>query len=286
MNRSVGPAREASHIADWIEMEALSRGSALGGDAIREIASSLGLGEVDVALATAVIHGRSSVLGKFYPFRVGGGGIAARDDAPLSYWAALLCLSSISQVRSQRIAAASVLFEKVVGEAMESFFGPRTRAVRFGWPSDVGRPQAFPDAVRWLAGLMSAPVGSAYRPPSVKDGGVDVVAWRPFGDSRSGFPVALVQCTLERDFRHKAADIDLRVWSGWLALDSDPISVLAVPEVVPSSQDWDSLATRVVVLDRLRLVLMLCDRTQGLACADELQQWVDEGIRVQRLSLE
>ena len=154
------------------------------------------------------------------------------------------------------IAAAAEHLERITTVALAELYGPGTEAIRFGWPSDVGRPPEFPDAIRWLAKQMSVPVGGSYRPPHRKDGGVDVVAWRPFPDGRSGFPVLLVQCTLERDYAHKASDIDLRVWSGWLRLDTDPATALAIPEVVPAGEVWNSLAARTIVLDRMRLAAL------------------------------
>ena len=147
--------------------------------------------------------------------------------------------------------------ERITAVALRRLYGEGTRSLRFGWPSDVGRPREFPDAVRWLAQQMGVPPGSAYRPPHRKDGGVDVVSWRPFPDGRSGFPVLLCQCTLEKDYAHKAADIDLRVWSGWLALDTDPATALALSEVVAAGEEWNSLAARTVVLDRIRLAALV-----------------------------
>jgi hypothetical protein len=166
----------------------------------------------------------------------------------------MLLMGAESPVRAAiSTADAAAALERITAVALTGLFGAGTRSVRFGWPSDEGRPQTFDDAVRWLAGLMRVPAGSSYRPPHTKDGGVDVVAWRPFPDQRSGFPVMLVQCTIERDYAHKVGDVDLRVWSGWLALDVDPATALAIPDVVASGIEWQRLASRTVVLDRIRL---------------------------------
>lgn len=123
-----------------------------------------------------------------------------------------------------------------------------------------------------MAGRMNVRIGNSYRPPYNKDGGVDVVAWRPFPDGRSGFPVLLVQCTLERDYAHKAGDVDTRVWSGWLALDVDPSTALAIPEVVAAGEEWNALAARTVVLDRIRLAALIGVPTDG-SSADPAFEW-------------
>ena len=153
--------------------------------------------------------------------------------------------------------AGAALFEKITCLAAPALLGPGAKAIRFGWPSEVGRPHDFPSAIGWLAALMGIKPGRAYRPPRRQDGGVDVIAWRPFGDAKPGFPMVLVQCTLERDFIHKSRDVDLRTWAGWLAFDTDPTAVLAIPHSVPKDEDWREMAANVVVLDRIRLALLL-----------------------------
>ena len=100
---------------------------------------------------------------------------------------------------------------------------------------------------------MGINVGRAYRPPRRKDGGVDVVAWRSFKDRRRGFPIYLVQCTLQKDFVAKSRDIDLRLWAGWLELDRDPITILAIPKAVAPGESWNEVTANAIIFDRLRM---------------------------------
>lgn len=86
---------------------------------------------------------------------------------------------------------------------------------------------------------------------------MDVVGWRPFPDGRSGFPVLLVQCTLQREILSKAADVDVRYWSGWLILDAEPLTALAVPQTISPGVVWDEIAVRCLILDRIRLAGLL-----------------------------
>lgn len=254
MSSTYTPTRRANKIADWLEITAASRATPCPRHTLLELGDQHGFGEPDIALGVNTVRRRHAILGAAYPFRTAGGGIAASPGAADMPWTALLLMSAQSPVRAGLdIAQAAAHLERITAAALACLYGPGTRAIRFAWPSEDRRTPEFPDAVRWLAGEMNVPVGGAYRPPYRKDGGVDVVAWRPFPDGRSGFPVLLVQCTLEREYAHKVADIDLRVWSGWLCLDADPGTALAVPEVVPSGEEWNALAARTVVLDRTRL---------------------------------
>jgi hypothetical protein len=248
------PSRRASKIADWLEVVALTRGRPLAAAQLQDLGATHGYSPADVSVGVNAAARRRALLGDAYPFRTAGGGISATTDAPISPWSAMLLMSAESPVRpALDIAIAAEHLERITRVALSELYGPNTEAIRFGWPSESGRPAEFPDAIRWLAEKMNVSPGTSYRPPHRKDGGVDVVAWRPFPDGRSGFPVLLVQCTLERNYTHKATDIDLRVWSGWLRLDTDPATALAIPEVVPAGEEWNSLAARTVVLDRPRL---------------------------------
>lgn len=273
------PSRRANKVADWIEVTSLLQGVSLGSDRLHELGGRAGYKEADVALGLATVQRRGALLGEAYPF-VARAGVAARPDACQRAWTALLLMSPESPARKLLdLAMAAAHLERITAASLTALYGPGTLAVRFAWPSEEGRPPEFPDAVRWLANLMRVPVGAAYRPPYAKDGGVDVVAWRPFPDGRSGFPVLLAQCTLEKDYAHKAADVDVRVWSGWLALDIDPATALAVPEVVAAGEEWNGLAARTVVLDRLRLSALLGghegEHPRLMAVATWAQQQVD-----------
>jgi hypothetical protein len=157
-----------------------------------------------------------------------------------------------SEENSDRIES----FENLVVIAVQNLLGAGSKALRFGFPSE-DRPAEFPKAIEWLSNRMGIKPGQAYRPPRRKDGGVDVVAWRPFKDRRNGFPVYLVQVTCERNYSHKVLDIDLRLWSGWLNLDVDPVSVLAVPTSISHGEEWNEISSRVVVIERLRLCELL-----------------------------
>ena len=269
--------RSANQLADWLELVALRRGSALGSDALHVLGRTVGLADTDISVGLTAMSRRAAQVGVIYPFRVSNG-IAARSNAASSPWTSLLLLSQSSPARAKTpLGAAAVHLEQITAAALEGLFGPATQVARFGWPSDEGRPPEFPDAIRWLAARMGAEVGSAYRPPYRKDGGVDVVAWRPFLDRRSGFPVVLAQCTLEQDYEHKAADVDLRVWAGWLRLDVDPMTALAVPTVVPHGEAWNALAARTIVLDRPRLVGLL-DGQMSASRMLQVQDWTQQAV--------
>ena len=250
-------------IADWIETTIISDGTGSAGNISIEgrARDAISVEAAAVGLAFTTMKRRSQLLGAQYPFEVTPVGILCSPSARSNPYTALLLMTpeglarqSVNPTPTQSMAE---LFERIACRAMVGLLGPESVALRFGWPSDIGRPVNFPAAIKWLAEKMRISPGNAYRPPRRKDGGVDVVAWRPFPDGRSGFPVVLVQCTLGREILTKASDIDVRNWAGWLTLDADPATALAVPGTVPADESWNELAAKCLVLDRIRLIGLL-----------------------------
>ena len=248
-------------IADWIETALLVRGPRpIGLDALLEFFERWqGLEPQRVNVGIREMERRSRILGARYPFRTHGEiAVQAAGGAAGSTYAAFALLAPSNPVRTYLGAAPdesmALIFENATAAAVRNLWGNQGKALRFGWPSDVGRPPEFDQAVRWLAGKIGVEVGHGYRQPRRKDGGVDVVAWRPFADGRSGFPLVLVQCTLQENLLSKGADVDTRLWGSWLALDVDPTTALATPAALPPGTTWNELALRYMVLDRTRLV--------------------------------
>jgi hypothetical protein len=265
-------ALDSELIADWIELNALSQSdNASGFDRLRNFTSEeleIPLQRVDVALN--LIKRRSEILNTDYPLDVKAVGMVRRQDwAELPYTYLLRISSGAEHPFSLSLAINPdrvLNFEKLVVIAMKNLLGSSSQAIRFGFPSE-DRPVEFPKAIEWLSKRMGIKSGEAYRPPRRKDGGVDVVAWRPFKDRRNGFPVYLVQVTCERNYSHKIYDVDLRLWSGWLNLDADPISVLAVPTTISLGEEWNEISSRVVVLERIRICELLSENSLRLPTA-------------------
>ena len=249
-------------IADWLELNSLSQNdNAIGFDKLRSLASEeLDLPPQRIDVAFNVLKRRSEILQESYPFDIKSVGMVRHQNWNELPYTFLLRISSGIDHPFSLSSAENIdrieSFEHLVVYALQNLLGINSKALRFGFPSE-DRPVEFPKAIEWLSERMGIKAGQAYRPPRRKDGGVDVVAWRPFRDRRNGFPVYLVQVTCERNYSHQVFDIDLRLWSGWLNLDTDPVSVLAVPTTISIGEEWNEISTRVVVLERIRICELL-----------------------------
>lgn len=204
----------------------------------------------------------------------------ARPTALSSSYMAVALMTPGNPVREYLGAAPdesmAAIFENVVADAVRRIWGDAGRALRFGWPSDIGRPPEFDLAIRWLADRLGVEVGQGYRQPRRKDGGVDVVAWRPFPDGRSGFPVVLVQCTLQENLLAKGMDVDTRLWGSWLAMDVDPTTALATPVALAPGTMWNELALKYMILDRVRIAGLAAPVVTDEITLDWLSRTVDD----------
>jgi hypothetical protein len=126
---------------------------------------------------------------------------------------------------------------------------------------------------------MSIPIGKSQKRTASKDGGVDVIVWKPFKDNKIGFAAILAQCTVAIDWPPKSKDIGTDLWRGHLDFGKDPITALAIPFVVPSQFDkWDELSRNVhLVLDRLRL----CELLEGITLSNkaDFDRWVVDELK-------
>jgi hypothetical protein len=219
---------------------------------------SLGVSQPQLSFGVHLMRRRANLLGDLYPFRFEPGAVVRGITFGSSRYALALAASVTTLSFSADLSTIEPDFDQLVLDSIRTWLGVGAKGVVFAWPPVGGRPTSFPEAITWLVDQMDIPVGHAYRPPAQKDGGVDVVAWRPFADRRPGFPIVLAQCTLQQDLVPKAKDIDLELWKNLLNLEVSPLPVLATPQVLSaSSSTWSEIGRRCVPFDRLRLLSVL-----------------------------
>ena len=252
--------KAADEIVDLIECVVIAHSdNALGFQQIRAIVDRHStVSETEFNWALTKMQRRYKLLAGNYPFSFEGSSIRKQADWKNSTYLLLLGLCSSSPLADSRYGKfhinGEVAFELVSEAAIRNWLGTGSESVRFGWPSQVGRPPEFPQAIKWLSEKLGVQLGTAYLPPIRKDGGVDVVVWRHFPDKRSGFQILLVQCTLQEDLVSKSKDIDIRNWSSWLTLDSDPLTIVSSPRLVGEGSDkWNQVSRRSIIFDRIRI---------------------------------
>ena len=270
---------DETRLADWLEASMLVERTEYASRAKirRYIKSLFGEDELDIAVETVLreINRRKRLCQQAYPFSEESSGVrysVGKAGVPYLF---MLCISASETYRAEkRQKETDELFDELVLDALKACLGPTSEGERFGSPASGSRPKNFRDSIRWIAHRMNLQQGKGNPRTHTGDGGLDVIAWRPFRDRRSGYMVLLAQCTVERDWFHKARDLQQDAWRGWIDLGKDPHLVFAIPFVIAAQYDkWDELRRLVhTALDRLRLCELL--DSVPLRASQAIQKWV------------
>jgi hypothetical protein len=214
--------------------------------------------EVELAgnLVFKEVKRRRLIGGNRYPFMVAEKTVLRDLTADGEFYKFMLLIVVSPLLRSEkRHDEVDKLFDDLALEAIKGYLGEGSTAVRFAWPVSGGRPKKFDAAIMWLTAQMNLQPGVGATLPRSKDGGVDVVAWKPFSDRKAAYIVILAQCTIRTNWVPKAKDIIDMVWLAWLDTGRPVVIGLAIPFIIPPQFDrWDMLRRTVgVVFDRLRI---------------------------------
>lgn len=272
-------------LVEYVESALLVEGE--GHLSLAELVSRFPSGQrptsADTGLIRSEVMRRAFLLPEIYPFRADDAGVfrlANRTFGPYDFLL-LVSIENAPYRLQNRYNEANKIFDLLVREALKARLTPGGDAVRFGTPVQDGRPQLFEQAVPWLAERMGLAVLATDLPVDDNDAGVDVVAWHPFASGRSGFPVWLVQCTLQMNFENKALQIPLELWKQMIDIGPHPGTALAIPFTVRDGDDrWMKVNMAVTsLLDRIRICEMLvAAELAGLAEFSDLGRFVAKEI--------
>ena len=290
---------DPTDLADWLEVAALTADQ--GRSSIQDLVAAIrSIGSVDALadsgeligeqpldalvaseedrlepLADAAFHQiaiREECLGEGYPFEIGGALKAktGAQDSVYSFLAAATLLGSRSRAASENLAS---LFEDLSREALVRYLGGResVRGLGFGFPR-VDGPKGFYDAVNALCKQMGEGLGcraTKQEAAGIKDSKLDVVAWIPFGDSRTNQLIVFGQCSTGRNWRHKLNELLPESFCKlWLMEQpaSTPSSAFFVPRHI-EERHWPEAAvgSQRILFDRLRLASWLSEMDAELA---------------------
>jgi len=188
-----------------------------------------------------------------------------------------LLLACLSQYRSTQVAsrdwlATGKLFERVSTLALEHYLGGK--AINIGSPRDGQVPARFGDCLDYLCKNLQEMRGARRLYTSTtKDDGVDVVAWRAFGDQRPGQVIILAQCAAGASRRGKTIDIKLDLWEEHIDWLTKPLKAFAFPYVCLNDMQWRRLSRQIggLVFDRLRITSMFVIADKSSTTAQTIQ---------------
>ena len=170
------------------------------------------------------------------------------------------------------------LFEQVVETICPAIF-PGWCSYRTGWsPGDSKDVSAIVDELRSRIYVLGHPNAEQWLEEGSKDGGLDIVCYRPFADEREALPAYFLQCASGRNWRDKVTTPNATVWQKVLDAAVQPSTGIAAPFVVGRDElRRAALQGQTIVLDRLR---MLSSATKaGISLPKELGDRVRDWMR-------
>lgn len=211
---------------------------------------------------------RKSLLGGCYPFDVAGGNTIRYSPSKTLVYEFCLAISGAPSLSSGKFAKLPVEFEQLVCDALVCFLGPGAKVLRTGWPPSRcgGRSIHFKNIVAKLnkrtgEWQWNPEPGMPDNPTTVKDQGLDVVAWKEIADKRGGKLFLLCQCACGDNFNTKFYDLDAQFnklgrWVrpiSWVL----PTRVFSTPRHIPNNSEFNQVNKDAgLALDRVRLTLL------------------------------
>lgn len=272
--------RSETDVADWIELTISLTEKPLSKTYIAKALEQVGAEEVQEAFIAGVWRELSYRQKLYSPalFSVEARTIEPSPEvrARIEYRACLL-LSLFGLPENAQLP--SKLFERLTSKAMECYLSGSTAV--FGWPFDLtdtpdDKESQIKRKIKSLSSAMCEKFCEA-PPPSFKDRGLDVAGWIPFGESRSGQVVILLQCAAGHNWRDKRA-VPIHNWNQYITWACDPVRAYAVPCVV-TERDWhEQSREKGILFDRIRILNLLSDGLTDETLLGELDTWVQDQL--------
>lgn len=170
------------------------------------------------------------------------------------------------------------LFEQVVETICPAVF-PGWCSYRTGWsPNNSKDIPAIVDELRSRIYVLGSPCPGRWVKEGSKDGGLDIVCYRPFADEREALPVYFLQCASGRNWREKVATPNAAFWQKVLDAAVQPSTGIAAPFVVGDDEVRHAgLEGQTVVLDRLRL--LDAATSAGICLSEQLGRRIREWMQ-------
>ena len=206
-----------------------------------------------------------------------------RDD-PIRAFFVLLSIQQLYPDWSERhrdFATQGELFEKVAEEVCPGLL-PGWTTVRAGWSPDnaVSINTIVADLCDRLNTLGSLRLDE-WTSNSANDGGLDIVCYREFPDSREATPTYFLQCASGTNWRNKIHTPSATSWMKYLDSAVQPSTGIVAPFVISTEEIRHAgLSGQITVFDRIRLLHATYENQISLSepVRQEVLDWVEQRV--------
>lgn len=171
--------------------------------------------------------------------------------------------------------AGTGLFEKISGQALKNFISGEVFTL--GFPAENNFNENLDEIAKLCFEERNLPANTAY-----KDDGVDVLAYKMFGDKRSSNLYVLLQCAAGIHWASKKA-INLNRWTNYISwFPNNIIQSISTVEFVEQNYWNKHSSTFGMLFDRLRIYNFLYEKDVEASLRSDVLDWcrikIDSGI--------
>ena len=213
-----------------------------------------------------------------YPFSLEGKALVSKDNSFSTVYTFLLFLSLFGEDAVTGVNGAK-LFEDVCAYATATYFGCQDALAEtyvFGFPRRI-EPKGFVTSLADLCDrrILEGEADAKFPGASTKDASLDIVAWLPFPDRRSGKLIAFGQCATGQYWWGKRTELNPGDWiRAWLKKTPQvvPVKMFFVPHAIDPIE-WAQLGYAAgIIFDRFRITF-LAEQSVPHSLRAELQRW-------------
>ena len=164
------------------------------------------------------------------------------------------------------------LFERLSALALQEYV--KGEVFLFGWPVLDGTEIAIGQRVREAAGQLGERFAEA---PARRylDRGVDIIAWKKFGERRSSQFIILAQCAAGKHWQNKTRDLPKESWEQYIHWACNFVTAFFVPCIIPDSLWHDISREAGILFDRVRIINFLPNGITDPQLSAELSRWAE-----------
>ncbi len=258
-------------VADWIELSVAWEQEPVSKAAIgHKIEMASGDEPSDAFLSNVwdLLDYRMLLYGEHPPFIVNG-----QEVTPNLIWEEcpeyVMCLILSLTGNPVNPTPTGKLFERVSREAVKQYINGE--AIIFGHPTQY--------TINQICGLTNEGFKREL-PANYNDRGVDVIAWKPFGDQRGNQVIILMQCAGGHNWVLKTGDVATRAWrEKYITFGCTPLKGFSTAVVISNSEVFEEISLEADLLfDRTRIYRNIVDRPLEGTLSNEVKVWCDTRI--------
>lgn len=164
------------------------------------------------------------------------------------------------------------LFERLSALALQEYV--KGEVFLFGWPVLDGTQIAIGQRVREAAVQLGERFVEAPAPRYL-DRGVDIIAWKKFGERRSSQFIILAQCAAGKNWERKTRDLPKESWEQYIHWACNFVTAFFVPCIIPDTLWHDISREAGILFDRIRIMNCLPKGVSDPQLSDELREWAE-----------